>query len=211
MWQMVFTHISVKGWITDPYVQSLFYCSHLVKVLPPNNVEVVNGNIATSDVTVVIYGRGGFQMFLEPFTKSAWGLSNIFLITIHPVTLVSVDDSTLLLDWIFVFGSHQKVLDCGASFEEHLYPKLSANVLDALTQSTVIRYNYAGLLLLVSVTGWIVMRNILESPQALLVKGSRNIWNPPLPYMTTVTSLVTMLPLTTSTLLGGRTLTRWEQ
>ena len=30
-----------------------------------------------------------------------------------------------------------------------------------------------------NVTGWIVMRNILESPQELLVKGSRNIWNPP--------------------------------
>ena len=53
--------------------------------------------------------------------------------------------------------------------------------------------------------------NILESPQELLVKGSRNIWNPPLPYMTTVTSLVTMLPSTTSILLGGRTWTRWEQ
>ena len=54
MWQMVFAHISVKGWIIDPYVQSLFYCSHLVQVLPPNNVEVVNGNIVTSDVAVVI-------------------------------------------------------------------------------------------------------------------------------------------------------------
>ena len=25
MWQMVFTHISIEGWIIDPYVQSLFY------------------------------------------------------------------------------------------------------------------------------------------------------------------------------------------
>ena len=31
----------------------------------------------------------------------------------------------------------------------------------------------------INVTGWIVMRNILESPQELLEKGSRNIWNPP--------------------------------
>ena len=60
-----------------------------------------------------------------------------------------------------------------------------------------------------NVTGWIVMRNKLESPQELLVKGSRNIWNPPLPYMTTTTSLVTMLPSTASTLLGERTWTRW--
>ena len=58
------------------------------------------------------------------------------------------------------------------------------------------------------VTGWIVMRNILESPQELLEKGSRNIWNPTLPYMTTVTSVVTVLPSTISKLFGGRTWTR---
>ena len=54
MWQMVFTYISIEGWIIDPYVQSLFYCSHLVQVLPSNNVKVVDGNIVTSDVAVVI-------------------------------------------------------------------------------------------------------------------------------------------------------------
>ena len=61
MWQMVFAHISIEGWIIDPYVQSLLYCSHLVPVLPPYNVDVVDGNIVTSDVAMVIYGRGGFR------------------------------------------------------------------------------------------------------------------------------------------------------
>ena len=65
MWQMVFTLISIEGWIIDPYVQILFYCSHLVQVLPPSNVEIVDGNIVTSDVTVVIYGRGGFRYSLN--------------------------------------------------------------------------------------------------------------------------------------------------
>ena len=65
------SHISIEGWITDPYVQSLFYCSHLVQVLPPNNVKVVDSNIVTSDVAMVLYGRGGFQVSLEPFTKSS--------------------------------------------------------------------------------------------------------------------------------------------
>ena len=69
MWQMVFAHISVQGWIIDPYVYCLFNCSHLVQVLPPNNFKIVDGNLVTTDVTVVIYGRGGFQMFLEPFPK----------------------------------------------------------------------------------------------------------------------------------------------
>ena len=65
MWQMVFTHISIEGWIVDPYVQILFYCSHLVQVLPPNNVKVVDGNIVTSDVALVIYGEGGFKCSLN--------------------------------------------------------------------------------------------------------------------------------------------------
>ena len=51
---MVFTHISIEGWIIDPYVQSLFYCSHLVQVLPPNNVEVVDGNIVSSSNEAVV-------------------------------------------------------------------------------------------------------------------------------------------------------------
>ena len=54
MWQMVFAHISIEGWIIDPYVQSLFYCSHLVQVLPPNNIEIVDSDTVTTDVAVVI-------------------------------------------------------------------------------------------------------------------------------------------------------------
>ena len=178
MWQMVLAHISVEGWIIDPYVQSLFYCSYLVQVLPPNNFEIVDGNTVTTDVAVVIYRRGGFQMFLEPFSKSSRGLFNIFLITIHPVTMISVDDSTLLLDWISVFGSHQEVLDGGASLAIHLYPKLSANVLDALTETTIVWYHYIRLLLGVVIGSicwclfsiWIVhfLLNSVESPCGVL-------------------------------------------
>ena len=41
------------------------YCSYLVQVLPPNNFEIVDGNTVTTDVTVVIYGRGGFRCSLN--------------------------------------------------------------------------------------------------------------------------------------------------
>ena len=144
MWQMVFAHISVKGWIIDHYVQRLFYCPNLVQVLPPNNFEIIDGNTVTTDVTMVIYGRGGFQVFLEPFSKSSKGLSNIFLITVHPVTMITVDDSTLFLDWIFVLWRHQEVLDGSASFTMHLHPKFSANVFDALAEPSIVRYHYTG-------------------------------------------------------------------
>ena len=93
--RMVFANIPVQGWIIDPNVYSLFDCSHLVQVLPPNNFEIVDGNIVTTDVTMVIYGRGGFQMLLEPFPKCSWGFSNVFFITVHPVTVISVYDPTL--------------------------------------------------------------------------------------------------------------------
>ena len=50
-----------------------------------------------------------------------------------------------------------------------------------------------------SVTGLIVMRSILESQQEILRRGTRNILRLHLPYMTILTSLVTMSQLTTFT------------
>ena len=70
------------------------------KSSPPNNFEIIDGNTVTTDVTMVIYGREGFQVFLEPFSKSSRGLSNILLITVHPVTMIAVDDYTLFLQWL---------------------------------------------------------------------------------------------------------------
>ena len=64
------TFLFRDGSLTLMYRAS-FIVPHQIQVLPPNNVKVVNGNIVTSDVTVVIYGRRGFQMFLEPFSKSS--------------------------------------------------------------------------------------------------------------------------------------------
>ena len=37
-------------------------------------------------------------MFFEPLSKSSRGFTNVFLVTLHPVTLVSVNDSTFF--WI---------------------------------------------------------------------------------------------------------------
>ena len=59
VWQMELAYISVKGWIIDPYVQCFFYSSAEVLVLPTNNIEVFNGDLMTSDVTMVKYWWGG--------------------------------------------------------------------------------------------------------------------------------------------------------
>ena len=50
---MVFANIPVQGWIIDPYVNSLFDCSHLVQVLPPNNFKIVDGNFATNQLMAI--------------------------------------------------------------------------------------------------------------------------------------------------------------
>ena len=111
---------------------------------------------------MVIYGREGFQVFLEPFSKSSRGLSNILLITVHPVTMITVDDSTLFLDWVFVLWRHQEVLDGSASITMHLQPKFSANVFDAFAEPSIVRYHYTGSLGDVTIfvvclfSGWIV-------------------------------------------------------
>ena len=68
---------------------------------------------------------------------------------LHPVTLVSIDDSTFLLYRFFIFGSHQEVFDGSTSFKVHLYPIFAANLLYALTQPTVIRNHYVRLLVVV--------------------------------------------------------------
>ena len=98
-------------------------------------------------------------MFLEPLSKSSRGLSNILLITVHPVTMITVDDSTLFLDWIFVLWRHQEVLDGSASL---VHPKFSANVFDVLAEPSIVRYHYTGSLGDVTISvvclfsGWIV-------------------------------------------------------
>ena len=132
----------------------------------PTILKIINDDTVTSGVIMVKYWRGCLLMFLEPLSKSHWGLSNVFLITIYPTAFLPIDDPTLLQDWILVFWGHQEVLDGIASFKNRL-----------------------------NVVGWIVMRNTLESPQGLLERGSRNIRRHPLQYLTILTPLVTVSSL----------------
>ena len=60
MRQMVLAYISIEGWIIHPDVNSFFYGSDEVLVLPPYNAEIFNSGVMTCDVMVVIYGEGTF-------------------------------------------------------------------------------------------------------------------------------------------------------
>ena len=95
-----------------------------VLVLPPYNAEIINGGIMICDSLVVIYWGGGLQMFLKPLSKSSGWLPYVLIITVHPLAFEPVDDATLHCDVIFIFGSHQEVIDGIASSVMHLYPML---------------------------------------------------------------------------------------
>ena len=71
----------------------------------------------TWDVTMVMDGRGGLLMFLEPFCKNSCRLSNVYIFT----TLISVYDPTLVGDRIFVLGGHEQVFYGLTSFKVYLY------------------------------------------------------------------------------------------
>ena len=64
MRQMVLAYISIEGWIIHPDVNSFFYGSDEVLVLPLYNAEIFNGGIMTCDVLVVIYWGGDHFRFL---------------------------------------------------------------------------------------------------------------------------------------------------
>ena len=148
---MVFAYFSIKGWIIDPYVQCFFYCSVEVLVFPPHCAKIIYGNIVTSGVKMVIYWGRHLLIFFEPLSKCSWGFSNIFHITLYPVTLVSINDSTLLLDRILIFWSHQEVLDGIASFKIDLYCMFAAYLLQSLTQPFIVWYHHVWFLVVVVV------------------------------------------------------------
>ena len=91
---------------------------------------------------MVINGGWGLLAFFEPFSKCSGRLFNIFLITFHPITFISVDDPTFLQHRNLVLGGHQEVLDGDASSEVNLYPLLVASSLYTFTQALVVRHNH---------------------------------------------------------------------
>ena len=105
--------------------------------------------LLTSGVKMVKYWEVCLLMFHGPLSKNPRGLSNIFLITIHPITFISIDDPTLLQDWILIFEGHQEVLDGAASFKIDLHSMSAAYFLQALTQPSILRCHHVWFLVVV--------------------------------------------------------------
>ena len=159
-------------------------------------------------INMVMYGGWGLKMFLVPLFKISCWLSNILLITIQPVTLISLYDPTLLEERIWVRVTRVFAKSMGLKY-------ISKEVIPSKTflwppKTKIYSSRKVGTYTDISVTGWIVMRSILENQQEILKRGTRNILRPHPPYMTILTSLVMMSQLTIFPYWGERTKTSWE-
>ena len=105
-----------------PLCTGLFYESSKVLVLSPQYGKIVNSNRVTRDVDMAMYRGRGLKMFFKPPFKISFWLSYVFMITILPVTFISVYDSTSFKDWIFVLRGHKKVFDGMTSFQMYFNP-----------------------------------------------------------------------------------------
>ena len=96
MWQLVLANISIKRWVIDSNQHSLSDCYSHALVIPANNAEIVQGHFMTSGLKLVIDWWWWPQVFPESFSKcSAW-LPYIFILAVHPATLVPIYYPTFL-------------------------------------------------------------------------------------------------------------------
>ena len=130
--QMVFAHISVKGWIIDPYKYCLFDCSWDILVFTSHYSKFVDVDIVTWGVTVVKYWWRGLLMLFEPFCKGSARFSNVSFSTPLFIALISVYDSTLAVNGIIFLGNHEEAFDGLSSFKMYLYPIFATSFLYSL-------------------------------------------------------------------------------
>ena len=98
----------------------------------------------TCDVTVVIDGGGVLEILFKPLTKCPGCFTYILIFTFHPVTLIPINDATLLSNVISIFGFHQEVFYGLAPSEIDLYAILLASVFKTFTKALAVRNSYVG-------------------------------------------------------------------
>ena len=77
-------------------------------------------------------------MLFEPLCKGSARFSNVFFSTPLFIALVSIYDSTLVVNRIIVLGSHKEAFDDLSSFEMYLYLIFATCFLDSLTEALMI-------------------------------------------------------------------------
>ena len=99
--------------------------------------------------------------------------SSMYSSSVCPATLKPMDHSTLLQDGISVFWAYQEVLDGITSFEVHINPMLSTNVLTALPHALNVWDNYVWPVVVAFLVGCIGCPLISVNLLSLMDVGSR--------------------------------------
>ena len=95
--------------------------------------EIVHTSVMACDVEIFISSWNGLKVSLNLSSK----VLPVHSSSLYPVTLTLIYPSTFLCYGVLNFGGHHEALDGIASFEMHLYPIFTANVLKALTKPLV--------------------------------------------------------------------------
>ena len=128
MWEVIFPNISIQGGFVDPNVHGFFDGPSHAVLLPAFNLEVLHWCVMATTILMSKNWRWCLQMLLISFTKCPFWLSYILLITVNPPTAVTVNDTVLIGDTIFIFWWHQEVLKCLPSVEIYSYTMFSTYV-----------------------------------------------------------------------------------
>ena len=128
--QLEFANDPIQGWIIDPDVYGLLDGPCDVVHLPTHYEEVINPDVMTCGVSMVIDGEKSPEMFPKPFLIGPCRFPYVLLIILRSVTLVPVDYSTFQCDVFPVLWGHQEIPDGAASLDMDLDPHFATNVLE---------------------------------------------------------------------------------
>ena len=73
--------VPIKGWIMNPDVHGIFDGPGSTVCLPTHYGKIVHTDVVTQGATMVIYGGGGPEIYLEHFPRSSFQLPSVFLFT----------------------------------------------------------------------------------------------------------------------------------
>ena len=122
MGQLEFAIISIEGWTIDTDIYGLSNGPCDVLCLPTHYGKIVYIGMITCGLVMVIEGGMGPKMLPKPFFKDPCRFIYVLSITLHSVTLITVNYYTFLCDVFPIPGGHQEAPDGVASLETDLDP-----------------------------------------------------------------------------------------
>ena len=118
--------------------------------------EITHTGLVISKVGMATNQRRDTKMFLASLPKVSCRFTNVFLITLQPVTLVPIGYSTLLCNGVLVLRGNKGVFDGVSSFKINMDSHFRTYVFKMFTEPLGVRYHhmiFLSLLLLLTCFG----------------------------------------------------------